>query len=59
MWMTPKQINLLLYSDVIICDTTFGANKYDMSLMLGFGWSEKATIILLLLLYFQILVCNA
>ncbi|GBC39771.2 hypothetical protein GLOIN_2v1763167 [Rhizophagus irregularis DAOM 181602=DAOM 197198] len=37
MWMTPKQINLLLYSDVIICDTTFGANKYDMSLMLGFG----------------------
>jgi hypothetical protein len=42
MWMTPKQIDLwLLYSDVIICDTTFGTNKYNMSLMLFIGVDNR------------------
>ncbi|GES91442.1 protein FAR1-related sequence 5-like [Rhizophagus clarus] len=34
-WMNPKQINLWMkFSDVVICDTTFGTNRYNISLML-------------------------
>jgi len=34
-WINPKQINLWMkFSDVVVCDTTFGTIRYNMSLML-------------------------
>ncbi|GBC03782.1 hypothetical protein RclHR1_05310009 [Rhizophagus clarus] len=41
-WMNPKQINLWMkFSDVVICDTTFGTNRYNMSLMLFIGVDRR------------------
>ncbi|CAB4435386.1 unnamed protein product [Rhizophagus irregularis] len=41
-WMNPKQINLWMkFSDVVVCDTTFSTNRYNMSLMLFIGIDKQ------------------